>query len=202
VLKIWWDKFLGCGTASKQLPQSPKTEIRGLVGNPSRQIPLGVKRGSTTSPRVWKGCHWGKDLAIGIAWLKHYPSLKPEDRYTHKQKGSHLRIRIKMFDLTAKKSEVRKNWMPPSPHVCSSYHPKKWIVQFQWCCIFVKGNRFYRNMHIARKNATKIYKLTSFNWCHWKTSFHTSTGVLCELPCLFCGYICCPEVRAHLLPRC
>ena len=160
VLKIWWDKFLDCGTASKQLPRSPKTEIHGLVGNTSFQILLRVQRGSTTSPRYGRDVIGGKDLVIGIVWLKHYP-LKPEDRYTHKQKG-YMNL-YKNFWSNSKKIWSPKNWMPPSPHARgnmydfarnnSSYHPKKWIVQFQPCCIFVRGNRFYPNMHIARKNA-------------------------------------------------
>jgi hypothetical protein len=67
-LKIWWRrKSLGCGAAYQPLPRSPTSKIHGLSWEPLLYTPQGVRRSSTTSPRVWRGCHWGGLLAIGIA---------------------------------------------------------------------------------------------------------------------------------------
>ncbi len=59
-LKIWWrQKSLGCGTAYQLLPRSSTSKIHGLSWKPLSHAPQGVWRSSTTSPRVWRGCHWG-----------------------------------------------------------------------------------------------------------------------------------------------
>ncbi len=58
---------LGCGTAYQLLPRSPTSKIHGLSWKLLSHAPPGVQRSSTTSPRVWRGCHRGGLLLIGIA---------------------------------------------------------------------------------------------------------------------------------------
>ncbi len=58
---------LGCVTAYQLLPQSPTSKIHGLSWKLLLHAPPGIQRSSTTSPKVWRGCHQGGSLAIGIA---------------------------------------------------------------------------------------------------------------------------------------
>jgi hypothetical protein len=58
---------LGCEAAYQLLPRSPTSKIHGLSWKPLSHAPQGVRRSSTTSPRVWRECHRGGSLAIGIA---------------------------------------------------------------------------------------------------------------------------------------
>ncbi len=73
---------LGCGSAYQLLPQNPTPEIHGLSWKLLLHAPPGVRRSSTTSPRVWRGCHWGGLLAIGIARVTVTP-LVTGGRDTH-----------------------------------------------------------------------------------------------------------------------
>ncbi len=83
MLKIWRRrKSLGCGAAYQLLPQSPTSKIHGLSWKPLSHAPQGVRRSSTTSPRVWTRCHWGGLLAIGIVHFTVTP-LVTEGRHTH-----------------------------------------------------------------------------------------------------------------------
>ncbi len=52
-------KSLGCWTAHQLLPRSLTSKIQGLSWKPLSHATPGVWKGSTTSPRVWRGCHWG-----------------------------------------------------------------------------------------------------------------------------------------------
>ncbi len=81
-LKIWRrQQSLGCGTAYQLLPRSPTSKIHGLSWKPLSHAPQGVRRSSTTSPRV-RGCHWGGSLAIGIARFTVTP-LITGGQHTH-----------------------------------------------------------------------------------------------------------------------
>ncbi len=84
-LKNWRSKkSLGCGTAHQLLPRSPTSEIHGLSWKPLSHAPPGVQRSSTTSPRVWRGCHWGGLLAIDIARGTVTPPVtRGRDTHTH-----------------------------------------------------------------------------------------------------------------------
>jgi hypothetical protein len=66
---------LGCGTAYQLLPRSPTSEIHGLSWKLLLHAPPGVRRSSATSPRVWRGCHQGGSLAIGIARVTVTPLI-------------------------------------------------------------------------------------------------------------------------------
>ncbi len=84
---LWWrldgDKFLGCGTASlAAATESLHLRYYSLVGNFSSKPPGGSEGGVLLRPRVWRGRHQRKDLAIGIAWLEHYPCNR-RTRHTH-----------------------------------------------------------------------------------------------------------------------
>ncbi len=82
-LKIWQRrKSLGCGAAYQLLPQSPTSVIHGLSWKLLSHAPQGVRRSSTTSPRVWRGCHWGGSLAIGTARFT-VTTLVTGGRHTH-----------------------------------------------------------------------------------------------------------------------
>ncbi len=80
---------LGCGTAYQLLPRSPTSEIHGLSWKLLLHAPPGVRRSSTMSPRVWRGCHWGGSLAIGIVRVTVTP-LVTGGRDTHTHSGSFL----------------------------------------------------------------------------------------------------------------
>ncbi len=84
-LKIWRrQKSLGCGTAYQLLPRRPTSEIHGLSWKPLLHAPQGVRRSSTTSPRVCRGCHQGGSLAIGIVRFTVTP-LVTGGWHTHSQ---------------------------------------------------------------------------------------------------------------------
>jgi hypothetical protein len=75
---------LDCGTAYQLLPRSPTSEIHGLSLKLLPHAPPGVRRSTTTSPRVWRGCHWGGSLAIGIARVTVTPLVTGgRDTHTH-----------------------------------------------------------------------------------------------------------------------
>jgi hypothetical protein len=74
---------LGCGTAYQLLPRSLTSKIHGLSWKLLSHAPPGVRRSSTTSPRVWRGCHRGGSLAIGIARITVTPLVtRVQDTHT------------------------------------------------------------------------------------------------------------------------
>ncbi len=75
---------LFCGTAYQLLPRSPTSKIHGLSWKLLSHAPPGVRRSSTMSPRVWRGCHQGGSLAIGIACVTVTP-LVTGGQDTHTQ---------------------------------------------------------------------------------------------------------------------
>jgi hypothetical protein len=87
-LKTWRRrKSLGCGAAYQLLPQSPTSEIHGLSWKPLLHAPHGVRRSSTTSPRVWRGCHRG---GVASNWNRMLYSNPPRNRrltHTHSLDG-------------------------------------------------------------------------------------------------------------------
>ncbi len=75
-------KSLGCGAAYQLLPRNPTSKIHGLSWKLLSHAPQGVRRSSTTSPRVWRGCHRGGLLAIGITRFTVTP-LVTGGQHTH-----------------------------------------------------------------------------------------------------------------------
>jgi hypothetical protein len=60
---------------------------------PLLHLPQGVRRSSTMSPRVWRGCHRGGFLAIGIARFTVTP-LVTGDQDTHTHRDTHPLFKI------------------------------------------------------------------------------------------------------------
>ncbi len=74
---------LGCGTAYQLLPQSPTSEIHRLSWKLLLHAPPGVRRSSTTSPRVWRGCHWGGVASDWYCARYSNPPRNRRPRHTH-----------------------------------------------------------------------------------------------------------------------
>ncbi len=86
-----WDKYVEDLTEAKEprlwssLPAAATESYiqdTRLSWTPLLHAPQGVRRSSTTSPRVWRGCHRGGLLAIGIARFTVTPFITG-GRHTH-----------------------------------------------------------------------------------------------------------------------
>ncbi len=122
MLKIWQrQKSLGCGTAYQLLPRSPTSKIHWLSWKPLSHAPPGVRGGSTTSPRVWRECHRGGLLAIGIARFTVTP-LVTGGRHTHI-------IECSFCNAMSLEYPLDTWWLGSSLNIPSSFVHINWILQ-------------------------------------------------------------------------
>ncbi len=100
---------IGCGTAYQLLPWSPTSKIHGLSWKLLLHAPPGVRRSSTMSPRVWRGCHRGGSLAIGIVRVAVTPLVTGgRDTHTHIQMyKSHYQCSHKKVNFLCAENQCR-----------------------------------------------------------------------------------------------
>ncbi len=142
-LKIWRRrKSLGYGAAYQLLPRSPTSEIHGLSWKPLLHAPQGVRRSSTMSPRVWRGCHRG---GVASDWYCALYSNPPRNRRpTHTNNEETSAFLETVGGLLTNLRFIKDWWSRPSCQKCKSKHydVEKWWkyhdtrIEHQHCHIF------------------------------------------------------------------
>jgi hypothetical protein len=125
-------KSLGCGTAHQLLPRSPTSKIHGLSWKPLSHAPPGVQRSSTTSPRVWRGCHWGGSLAIDIARVTVTPPITG-GQHTHTQDGP-FGLQPAQFNLSSARTDSTEMRSDIEGKILRLASPTVWNTMFPELC--------------------------------------------------------------------